>query len=226
MAGAAAGASLAVFLWLVGEPTMAQAIARHAQRDAGPVEEELFSRGVQQVGGMVGAVVYGVCLGVIAALVMAAARRRSAMRDDWRQAMAVGVVGFVTLALVPALKYPANPPGIGDPETIGRRTILFLAVVAWSLLASWGSWRLWGHLRARPEHRRSAATAVLYAVMVGAAFVLLPGPPDGVDAPATLVWKFRVASLAGAAVYWAVLGWTLGCLARRQALLGADATLR
>ncbi len=205
---------------------MARAIATEAHGDAGPLEQELFSRGAQQVGGMVGAVVYGVCLGIIAALVTAAVRRRSVIRDEWRQAMAVGLSGFVTLALVPALKYPANPPGISDPETIGPRTVLFLAVVTWSLVASWCSWRLWVRLRAGAEHRRWAAAGVLYTVLVGAAFVLLPGSADVVDAPATLVWEFRVASLAGAAVFWAVLGWTLGCLTRRDALLGADPPLR
>jgi predicted cobalt transporter CbtA len=216
---------LAVFLRVVGEPTIARAIAWEARRD-GVVEDELFSRGAQQVGGMVGAVAYGVCLGVVAALALGAVRRRSARADEWRQAMVLGVAGFVTLALVPALKYPANPPGVGDPATIGRRSVLFLAVVAWSVLASWCSWRLWARLRSWPEHQRVAVTAGFHTVVVGAAFVALPGSPDAVAAPATLVWQFRVASLAGAGVFWAVLGWVLGCLARRQAAAATDASAR
>lgn len=222
MAGAVAGASLAVFLRLVGEPTIARAVAWEAQ--GGALDYELFSRGAQQLGGMVGAVVYGVCLGVIAALVLAAVRRRSALGDGWRQAMAVGAVGFVALAIVPALKYPPNPPGVGDPTTIGPRTVLYLSLVAWSVLSTWCWWRLWVRLRGWPEHWRVAATTAFYAVLLGGAFVLLPGSPDAVGAPATLVWRFRIASLGGAAVFWAVLGWALGCLARRDGSVPAGPT--
>jgi predicted cobalt transporter CbtA len=172
---------------------------------------------------MAGALVYGICMGVLAAVALAAVHRRSPAGDVWRQAAAFGLVGFVTLALVPALKYPANPPGIGDPQTIGRRTLLFLVAVAWSVLASWCSWRLWVHLRSWPEHGRAAATAGLYAGLVTAAFVLLPGPVDPVDAAATLVWEFRVSSLAGAALFWSVLGWTLGYLAGHDASVATRA---
>lgn len=139
--------------------------------------------------------------------------------------MALAAVGFMALSLVPALKYPANPPGVGDPTTVGRRTVLYLSLLTWSLLSTWCWWRLWARLRAWPEHRRVAATTALYAVLVGAAFVLLPGSPDVVDAPATLVWRFRIASLGGAAVFWAVLGWVLGCLARRDGSVPADAAV-
>ncbi|MDP8991950.1 MAG: CbtA family protein [Actinomycetota bacterium] len=220
LAGAAAGACLALFLRLVGEPTIAKAIAMEAER--GPASDELFSRGAQQAGGVVGAVAYGVCLGVVAAAVLASVARRSSVREEWRRGMAVGAAGFLTVALLPFLKYPANPPGVGDPETIGRRTLLFVAMLGVSVLASWGAWRLWTALRDRgwPEHSRLAATAVAYAGVVGAAFVLLPGSGDAVDAPASLVWRFRLSSLGGSAVYWVVLGWTLGYLSRRDQLGG------
>ena len=33
---------------------------------------------------------------------------------------------FVVVYLVPFLKYPANPPSVGDPDTIGKRTALVL----------------------------------------------------------------------------------------------------
>ena len=220
LAGAAAGACLALFLRLVGEPTIAKAIAMEVER--GPASDELFSRGAQQAGGMVGAVAYGVCLGVVAAAVLASVARRSSVREEWRRGMAVGAAGFLTVALLPFLKYPANPPGVGDPETIGRRTLLFVAMLGASVLASWGAWRLWTALRDRgwPEHSRLAATAVAYAGAVGAAFVLLPGSGDVVDAPASLVWRFRLSSLGGSAIYWGVLGWTLGYLSRRDQLAG------
>ena len=46
---------------------------------------------------------------------------------------------------------------------------------------------------------------------------------DKIGAPATLVWRFRLASLGGAASYWAVLGLVFGWLALRTARSGAPA---
>jgi len=43
--------------------------------------------------------------------------------------------GFVAIALVPDLKYPANPPSVGNPETIGIRTELFFVMLVISVAA-------------------------------------------------------------------------------------------
>lgn len=218
LAGAAGGASLALFLRLVGDPAISRAITLEADRSRGGAGDELFSRGTQQVGGMVGALAYGVCLGLIASVVLTRARRRPGPGDEWRRAMAVGAVGFVTVVLLPFLKYPANPPGVGDPATVGRRTALFVIVLTWSVLAGWGSWRLAIRLRdrGRPEHLVWGAAVSLYAVAAAAALVVMPASPDTVDVPAALLWRFRIASLGGSLLLWAVLGWVLGFLAQRE----------
>ena len=86
--------------------------------------------------------------------------------DDWRAAIAVAVTGFAGVFLLPFLKYPANPPAVGDPDTIGRRTALYLVAVAWSLLAAWGGWRAWRAFVARdmPVHRAVPATLAVWGV--------------------------------------------------------------
>src|SRR5580658_3615771 len=38
--------------------------------------------------------------------------------------------------LAPSLKYPANPPSVGDPETIGVRTGAYFLLIAISVVAS------------------------------------------------------------------------------------------
>jgi predicted cobalt transporter CbtA len=58
-------------------------------------------------------------------------------------------------------------------------------------------------------------TALTYVALLTVAFVLLPGSPDAIGAPATLVWRFRIASLGGAAAYWSVLGLAFGWLCVR-----------
>ncbi|HWI03537.1 MAG TPA: CbtA family protein, partial [Acidimicrobiales bacterium] len=42
--------------------------------------------------------------------------------------------------------------------------------------------------------------------------VILPANTDPVEAPATLIWQFRLATVAGAAAYWSVVGMVFGWL--------------
>jgi predicted cobalt transporter CbtA len=184
VAGVAGGAALALVLRLIGEGPIGRAVALE-----GGGHDELFSRGTQQLGGMVAAVVYGAALGAVFALAYALVRHRLRTADDWRASVAVAVAGFAAVFLLPFLKYPANPPAVGDPDTVGRRTALYLVAVAWSLVATWGGWRAWRTLAAR-------------------------GVPVAV--PATLIWQFRLATVAGASAFWSVVGMVFGWLRVRD----------
>ena len=53
---------------------------------------------------------------------------------------------------------------------------------------------------------------LLYVGLVALGLAALPGAPDPVDVPAPLIWRFRLASLAGTAAFWAVCGATFGWL--------------
>jgi predicted cobalt transporter CbtA len=216
LAGLVGGVVLALFLRLVGETAIGDAVALENARDRAHnvVHHDMFSRATQQVGGMLGAAVFGVCAGAVLAVVFALVRHRLAARDDWRRAVTVGLTAFAVVALAPGLKYPANPPSVGDPATITERTLLYLVMIGWSVVAAWAAWRLslaW-RARNRPDHVRLPAVAGLYLALIGLGYALLPGPPDKVDAPATLIWRFRVESLAGQALFWAVTGCLLGAL--------------
>jgi predicted cobalt transporter CbtA len=219
LAGLCGGVALALFLRLVGEHWINAAVRLEQSREAaGTAHDEMFSRATQQVGGMIGAAVYGVCMGAVFAVVFALVRHRLAARDDWRRSVTVAAAAFVTLTLVPALKYPANPPAVGNPDTINERTALFVIMIAWSGVALWAAWRLshWLRGRATPDHVRGPAVLGLWAVIVGFGYAVLPGSPDPVDAPANLIWHFRMASLGGEALFWAVTGCVLGALLMRR----------
>lgn len=127
-------------------------------------------------------------------------------------------MGFIAIVLIPTLKYPANPPSVGNPETIGVRTatffLLILVSVAAMILAvqvrhrlavSFGPWN--GYLLA----------IALFLLVVGIVSHLLP-VIDEVPAgfPATLMWQFRVAALETQVVMWATLGLLFGWLTERD----------
>jgi len=213
LAGMAGGAALAVVLLVLGEGPIGRAVALE-----GGGEDALFGRGAQQLGGIAAVLVYGAALGAIFTVAYAALRHRLQAFDDWRAAVAVAAAGFVAVFLLPFLKYPANPPAVGDPDTIGRRTALYLAAVGWSLVATWAGWRAWRSLVAKgwAIHRAVPATLAVWVILAAVGLAILPVNPDPVEAPATLIWQFRLATAAGAATFWAVVGMTFGWLRVRD----------
>jgi hypothetical protein len=205
--------ALAIVLLTIGEGPIGQAVGLEKQT-ATAQHEEMFSRGTQQIGGAVGGLIYGVALGAIFAVAYVALRRRLSTAQDWRASVQLAGIGFLTIFLIPFLKYPPNPPAVGSPDTIGRRTALYLVMLGWSAVATWAAWLAARSLERRGTavHLRPTAVAAVYVILIGIGFALLPGTPDPVNAPATLVWNFRLSSLAGAAAYWAVAGTVFGWL--------------
>jgi predicted cobalt transporter CbtA len=219
LAGGGGGLASALFLFFVGERSIRSALAIEAARAArsDAVHTEMFSRGTQLIGGMLAALIYGVCIGVVFGVVFATVRHRAKLRDDFSRSLALGGVAFVTVTLVPFLKYPANPPGVGDPSTVNARTIAFLTLIAASVILAVSSWRTSRWMRARgvSDATRVALVGFGHAAAVGILYLLWPANPDAVPAPATLIWHFRIASLAGAALLWAVLATGFGVLSLR-----------
>ena len=136
--GALAGVLAFVVASVLGEPQIQHAID---VENAGGTS--LVSRGVQRsIGLLTGTVVMGAALGGFFALVFAWAYGRLGAFGPRTLAALLGAGAFLTITLVPFTKYPANPPGVGDPDTIDRRTLLFVAMIVISLLAAVAAWRI------------------------------------------------------------------------------------
>ena len=217
LAGLAAGVAAALFAATAGRGPIRDAIDLEdsiSHATSGTHHEDLFGRGVQEVGGAIGLIVFGLALGVIFAVVLGAVGPRLTAATPMAASVRLGLVGFVTVVLVPFLKYPANPPAVGDPDTINERTLLYFACLALSILLTLAVWRLHRMARLAPVPKAWAA-ASCYAAGLLVVFVALPGNPDVIDAPANLVWRFRLASLGGLATAWTVLALVAGTLLSR-----------
>jgi putative cobalt transporter subunit CbtA len=219
LAGLAGGAAMAVFLLAVGERSIRQALAIEAARSQGEPGLEEFSRGTQLAGGVAAALLYGLFIGAVFAVVFAAVRHRSRLGDDFARSLGLAAIGFATLVLVPALKYPANPPAVGDPDTVNQRTVAYLTLVGLSVVASLAAWRLSRYLRAQglADHQRLPLVGLGYVALVGIAFLAWPANPDAITVPAQLIWRFRLAALGGAATLWAVMAVVFGWASLRSA---------
>lgn len=225
------------FLKLTGEPSIDRAIAFEAAMDetrskakaeeatakglTAPVERvepELVSRPVQAgVGLFTGIAVYSTAFGGLFALGFAFAYRRMGNFSPRATSALLALVGFVSIYLVPMLKYPANPPAVGFPETIDMRTSLYFAMIMVSLAAMIAAGMLRNRFNARFGVWNSALIAAgAYGVaMVGVSMALpsVDEVPEGF--PAALLWNFRLASLGGQAILWATLGLLFGAWAEK-----------
>ena len=223
---------------IIGEPQVDKAISfesyveHHVHHDA--PEAAMVSRSLQSSAGLgTGALIYGVALGGIFALVFAIAYGRLGPLTARGTAGVLGLLGFVSVSLVPVLKYPANPPSIGNPDTIGRRTALFLVMILMSVAAMVIAVVVRRRLVSRVgEWNATLLVGLGYATAMVLCYSLLPGinavPQQAIggvvsavtDAhvtfPPTVLWRFRVASFGIQAVLWTTIAAIFGALARRE----------
>ncbi|MGV9710498.1 CbtA family protein [Gordonia sp. NPDC003424] len=234
LSGLIAGIVAYVFARLFIEPQVAKAIdyeegRSHAEEmlageHGGHEHGEVFTRSVQEnIGAGVGTVVFAVCMGAFFAvaftLLWAYLGRRYPATDPRWVAAALGVIGFVSMFAVPFFVYPANPPAVGNDDTIGARSGAFLTItllsVAFAILAVLVA------LSLRPRIGGLVSGVVggigyLAAVTVAAAFLPefheVPGPLTN-DAgqivfagfPGDVIGDFRVFAIANQVILWTVL---------------------
>ena len=225
VAGLAGGVVLAVWLWLVGEPVIRAALAfEETLPSKGPSEPEMFSRNTQLVGGMLATLIFGVVLAFLVGTVYAVIRHRIARRGDQIAVPATAGMAFVLTAVVPAIKYPANPPGIGDPDTLFRRSLAYFTLIIACLIVTFAVAILSARLKGRLDNAtRLVVTVVVGVLAIAAVMLLWPDTNDPLPETisALMVWSFRVRSLGGLALYWGVVGLVAGWLLTRVSAASA-----
>ena len=235
----AIGALLAfLFARVCAEPVIGRAIAfedgRVDAEDAHGLHEhgaELFTRGVQSNAGLgFGVLIFGVAMGALFGVLfcLVAARVKSIGPQQLSVLLAAGAFGAVYV--VPFVKYPPNPPAVGQADTIRARTgwylVMVLASVVLAIAAVWLARRLAARFGA--WNGRLLATAI-YLVAIAAVMALLPavdetpGPlrdASGVIVyqgfPADVLYEFRLLSLGTQLVLWATIGVVFATLAGRM----------
>jgi hypothetical protein len=224
-AGLLAGLLAGLFAFFVGEPILERAIALEESAHHEKGHEEVFSRSTQKVGLFFATGLFGVTEGGVFGLCYALFRERLAAGSDLKRSISLAGAIFVGAFLIPFLKYPANPPSIGDPATIRERTAAYFTLVALSLLAMFLAWLAARTLKARGVgiwNRRLIVGAGLI-VVVGTLFFVLPAAPSADGFPSGLLWAFRLSSFGTQVVFWAALGVLFGLLCERANRKGATA---
>ncbi|MFJ5265270.1 CbtA family protein [Streptomyces sp. NPDC088387] len=219
LAGLGAGVLALVVAYFLGEPSVDSAIGfEEAHAPAHEHEVELVSRSLQSTAGLAtGVLVYGVAFGGIAALAFCFALGRVGRFTPRATALLLSGTALLAVYVVPFLKYPANPPAVGDPDTIARRTTLYFLMMVLSVLLAVAAVIAGRRLAPRLGNWYATVAAVLgFAVAIGLAYAFLPvinEVPD--DFPAALLWRFRISALAMQVTLWGGFGLLFGELAER-----------
>lgn len=202
VAGVSGALSAALVAVLAGEGPLQRAIDLE-----GPAAGALLPRWVQIATVPIVVATVGSVLGVaVAALCRRALPPAASPGQRFARVWGVGASLWVATTLVPALAYPPDPPGVGDPATIYPRTAWYLVSVlagTAAVLAGWWAARWAG----RRTHRPAATTIGVAVTVVGVLLIpaVLPGHAAPVEVPPQVLWDFRVASLLTQSALWGVL---------------------
>jgi hypothetical protein len=222
----------------IGEPAVDKAIAfesamdeakAKAEHDAAvakgetppPPEEdyEIVSRPTQAgIGLFTGTMTYSIAFGGLFSLAFACCYGRMGNWGPRLTAALLALSGFLAVYAVPILKYPANPPSIGNPDTIGLRTAIYFGMILLSLGSMIAAWSVRNRLIDQLGAWNATIVAALVFLVAVVIFAQVMPPldetPEGF--PAVVLWHFRMASLGAQAMLWTVLGLGFGAWVERD----------
>ena len=212
--GAIAGTILAIINLGLVEPYIDSAIVLETQRKISSGENvdmaELVHYRFWQKGGAIAAgAVYGISLGALFGIVFAYGRKALPGDNNKKKALFLAGVLWFVLYLMVAIKYPANPPAVGDPETIYYRQSLYvgyLAISGFIALALAIAWK-----RVQFGSKKILFPLIYAAVMIVAYFVLPPNP-DKISISMDLIHTFRVVTALTIGLFWGILAIVFGSL--------------
>ncbi len=160
----------------------------------------------QKGGQVLAGAILGTSIGALFGIVFAYSRKILPGRHNVKKALVLAGIMWFTIYLIPFLKYPANPPTVGDAETVVLRSVLYLVFIAISGFSVIGFYQL----SKKFQGRKKLVAVIGYAAFMITMFIVMPPNPDEITAPMELVNGFRVMSVVAVSVFWLALGIILG----------------
>ena len=162
----------------------------------------------QKSGQILAGVILGTSMGALFGIVYALSRNSLPGDNDIKKSLFLAATMWFVLYLIPFLKYPANPPTVGDGESLALRTVLYLSFVALSGVGALGFYKLLTKLK----NKKKFVAVAGYVIFINVIFLLMPENPDKVPAavPMTLLHEFRLMSVLGVSSFWISIGVIFG----------------
>jgi len=213
LAGAIAGTILGAINQVAVEPYINHAVELEMQNTnqssqiINPAEFTAY-RLWQRGGEIVAGTILGLSIGSLFGIVFAYTHNSVPGSNNKKKALIVAGIMWFVLFLIPALKYPANPPAVGDPETIYYRQSLYVAFLVISGFSALGLAFLYRKMGAL--NIKKAIIPAAYAAIISGAYLAMPANPDPINAPMDLVMGFRITSAITISMFWGLLGVIFG----------------
>lgn len=213
LAGAIAGTILGAINQVAVEPYIEHAIELEIRNTAqsgqviNPAEFAAY-RLWQKGGEIIAGTILGLSIGSLYGIVFAYTRGSISGTNNKKKALIVTSIMWIVLFLMPVLKYPPNPPAVGNPETIYYRQSLYVAYLAISGFSALGLAFLYRKMAS--SNTKKAIIPSAYAAIMAGAYLAMPANPDPINAPIDLVIGFRITSAITISMFWALLGVIFG----------------
>ena len=162
----------------------------------------------QKSGQLLAGGILGMSIGALFGIVFAYSRNSLPKGHTVKKTFVLAAIMWFTIFLIPFLKYPANPPTVGDADTVVLRQTLYLLFIAISGFSAVGFFVLYKKL----QNKKKGFAFIGYAVFITAVFFMMPPSPDEVTAPMDLVNGFRTMSVVAVSTFWVAEAIILGAL--------------
>ena len=162
----------------------------------------------QKSGQLLAGGILGMSIGALFGIVFAYSRNSLPEGHTVKKTFVLAAIMWFTIFLIPFLKYPANPPTVGDADTVVLRQILYLLFITISGFSAVGFFVLYKKL----QNKKKGFAFIGYAVFITAVFFIMPPSPDEVTAPMDLVNGFRTMSVIAVSTFWVAEAIILGAL--------------
>jgi len=162
----------------------------------------------QKSGQLLAGGILGMSIGALFGIVFAYSRNSLPKGHTLKKTFVLAAIMWLTIFIIPFLKYPANPPTVGDVDTVVLRSILYLSFIAISGFSAVGFFILYKKL----QNKKKGLAFVGYAVFITSVFFIMPPSPDEVTAPMDLVNGFRTMSVMAVTTFWIAEAIILGLL--------------
>ena len=171
-------------------------------------------RSWQKGGQILASTILGASLGSLFGIVFAYSRKSLPSDNNIRKTIVLAGIMWFVLFVIPFLKYPANPPTVGETETVMLRGILYLSFIAISGFSTLGFYQL----HKRLEANKKIIAIIGYGIFITSVFFLMPDNPDKITVSTELVDGFRIFTFFTTSIFWLSLALILGAFWQKLSL--------
>jgi putative cobalt transporter subunit CbtA len=221
--GTIGGLFLGLINQLVTEPYIDKAVGIEVQRDIATGDNNFNATQLaqyriwQKSGELVAATILGTSLGALFGIIFAYSRKSLPSSSNVNNALLLAGIMWFVLFMMTALKYPPNPPSVGNPDTIYYRQTLYIMFISVSGLSALGAALIYRKLGKVSNNQkllkaRNIVAPLIYAVIMIVVYVDMPSNPDVIYTSMDLVTNFRIASVFTMGAYWGIMSFVFGML--------------